>query len=116
MGGLTPARKVTALGELHGVRTACHGPSDVSLVGHALNLHLDLVAPNFGIQEYCGFDDPIQQVFSGMPELRQGYLYPNDRPGLGINVNEERAATFPCQACVDTSMEARLADGSLSRP
>jgi mannonate dehydratase len=116
MGGLTPARKVAALGELHGVRTAWHGPGDVSPVGHALNLHLDLAAPNFGIQEYCGFDDPIREVFSGIPDLRQGYLYPNDRPGLGIDVDERRAAKFPCHVKVDSSMEARLADGTLTRP
>ena len=116
MGGLTPARKVAAMGELHGVRTAWHGPDDVSPVGHALNLHLDLAVPNFGIQEYCGFDDRTREVFPGIPQLRQGYLYPNDQPGLGIDIDETQAAKYPCQPRVDTSTQARLPDGSIARP
>ena len=42
IGGLTPARKVAALCEFFGVRTAWHGPGDVSPVGHAAQLALDL--------------------------------------------------------------------------
>ena len=55
MGGLTPARHVAAFANMYGVRTAWHGPGDTSPVGHAANLHLDLWAPNFGIQEWCNF-------------------------------------------------------------
>src|SRR5918912_764220 len=51
IGGLTPARKMAAFCELYSVRTAWHGPGDVSPVGHAANLHLDISSPNFGIQE-----------------------------------------------------------------
>ena len=51
VGGLTMARKVAALCEFFGVRSAWHGPGDVSPVGHAANVHLDLAAHNFGIQE-----------------------------------------------------------------
>jgi mannonate dehydratase len=50
MGGLTAARKAATLGEFFGIRAAWHGPSDVSPVGHAVNLHLDLACPNFGVQ------------------------------------------------------------------
>lgn len=49
-GGLTPARKVAA-GEAFGVKTAWHGPGDVSPIGHAANVALDLACYNFGIQE-----------------------------------------------------------------
>ena len=52
-GGLTPCRKVAALGELFGVRTAWHGPGDVSPIGHACNGTLDITSTNFGIQESC---------------------------------------------------------------
>ena len=51
IGGLTMARKMAALCEFFAVRTAWHGPGDVSPVGHAANVHLDLATPNFGIQE-----------------------------------------------------------------
>ncbi|HEY3235079.1 MAG TPA: enolase C-terminal domain-like protein, partial [Polyangiaceae bacterium] len=55
MGGITPARKAAAAGELFGVRTAWHGPPDLSPLGQAANLHLDLVVPNFGVQEFTEF-------------------------------------------------------------
>ncbi|MEZ6050044.1 MAG: enolase C-terminal domain-like protein [Planctomycetaceae bacterium] len=54
IGGLTPARKLAALAEHFAVRSAWHGPGDVSPVGHACNAHLDLAIPNFGIQEGPG--------------------------------------------------------------
>ncbi|MBI2192083.1 MAG: starvation-sensing protein RspA [Planctomycetes bacterium] len=116
MGGLTPARKVAALGEIYGVRTAWHGPGDVSPVGHAMNVHLDLVCPNFGIQEFSGFSDATREVFPGCPELRRGYLYPHRSPGLGIDLDEKAAARFPCTPHVQTWSQARLPDGSLHRP
>ena len=52
MGGITPARHVAAVANMYGIRTAWHGPGDTSPVGHAANLHLDLWAPNFGVQEW----------------------------------------------------------------
>lgn len=63
------------------VRSAWHGPGDVSPVGHAANLGL----PNFGVQEFGGFTETEQEVFPGCPEVRGGYLYPNDAPGWGID-------------------------------
>jgi len=95
IGGLTAARKVAALCEFFGVRTAWHGPGDVSPVGHAANVHLDLAAPNFGIQEARVFTQAEKDVFPGCPELKDGYLWANDKPGLGINLDEKLAAKFP---------------------
>jgi mannonate dehydratase len=116
MGGLTPARKVAAMAEIQGIRTAWHGPGDVSPVGHAANLHLNLATPNFGIEEFPGFNDALREVFPGCPELRRGYLYPNPKPGWGVDLNEQAAARFPCQNIVDVWTQARLPDGSLARP
>ena len=116
MGGLTPARKVAAFAELYGVRTAWHGPGDVSPIGHACNLHLDLACPNFGIQEWAGFSDQLREVFPGCPEVRQGYMYPNDRPGFGVDVNEEAAAKYPCGSQVDTWTQTRTPDGAAVPP
>lgn len=95
IGGLSPARKLAALCEFFGVRTAWHGPGDVSPVGHAANLHLDLACWNFGIQEEHVFKDNTREVFPGCPEIRDGAYWCNDRPGLGIDINEELAAKFP---------------------
>jgi mannonate dehydratase len=95
IGGLTMARKVAALCEFFGVRTAWHGPGDVSPVGHACNVHLDLAIPNFGIQEARDFTQAEQDVFPGCPTLRGGYYHANDQPGFGIDLDEQAAQRFP---------------------
>jgi mannonate dehydratase len=97
IGGLTPARKLAAFCEFFAVRTAWHGPGDVSPVGHAANVHLDLAVPNFGIQEARAFSQAEQDVFPGCPTLKDGYYWANDGPGLGIDLNEQLAAQFPIE-------------------
>jgi len=116
MGGITPARHVAAMADMFGVRTAWHGPGDTSPVGHAANLHLDLWAPNFGIQEWCRFNDLVYEMFPGLPVVRNGYMYPNDRPGLGIDIDEKLAAKYPCEDWVEGWTQTRLPDGSPARP
>lgn len=116
IGGLTPARKAAVLGEFFGVRTAWHGPPDLSPVGHMVNLHLDLAQPNFGIQEFCQLHPDVAQVFDGMPDLREGYIYPNDRPGIGVTMDEEAARRFPPDDRVTEWTQTRLPDGSLRHP
>jgi L-alanine-DL-glutamate epimerase-like enolase superfamily enzyme len=116
MGGITPARNVAVFANMYGVRTAWHGPGDVSPVGHAANLHLDLWAPNFGVQEWCRFPELMYEMFPGTPEVRNGYMVPNDRPGLGVDVDEGLAARYPCQDEVEWWTQTRLPDGSPARP
>ncbi|MHB8627569.1 MAG: enolase C-terminal domain-like protein [Aggregatilineales bacterium] len=116
IGGLTPARNVAIFANIFGVRTAWHGPADVSPVGHAANLHLDLWAPNFGVQEWCRSPELVYEMFPGCPEVRNGYMYANDKPGLGIDVNEKLAAQYPCRDEVEQWTQTRLPDGSPTRP
>lgn len=116
MGGITPARGVTLMGQMYGIRTAWHGPGDTSPVGHAANLHLDLWAPNFGIQEWCRFNETVYEIFPGLPEVRNGYMYPSNKPGLGIDIDEKLAAKFPCQDEVEFWTQTRWPDGSPARP
>ncbi len=95
IGGLTMARKVAALAEFFGVKTAWHGPGDVSPVGHAAGLALELSTHNFGIHEGGAFPDRTREVFPGCPETKDGFLYANESPGLGIDLDEKLAARFP---------------------
>lgn len=116
IGGLTPAKKLATLCETFGVRTAWHGPGDTSPVGHAANLHLDVNSPNFGIQELSGFSEKLQEIFPGCPEVRRGYMYPNEKPGLGIDIDEEKAAKYPCSDGPPAWTLARTPDGTAVRP
>ena len=116
IGGVTPARKLAAFCEAYGVRTAWHGPGDVSPVGHAANLHLDLACPNFGIQEWAGIDEALMEVFPGSPELHGGYAYLNGTPGLGVDMDEKLAAKYPCSDEVTRWTQTRLPDGGSHEP
>jgi len=118
IGGITPARKLAALSEYFGVRTAWHGPGDVSPVGHAANLALDLATPNFGIQEAHIFGERTKEVFPGCPEIHDGAMWSNERPGLGIDVDEELAARYPFpQHPINGAWpEVRTVNGSIVRP
>jgi mannonate dehydratase len=118
IGGITPARKLAAFAELFGVRTAWHGPGDVSPVGHAANLHLDVSSSNFGIQEAYLFPERTREVFPGCPEIHDGAMWTNDRPGLGIDIDEAQAARypFPDDAYNGAWPEIRRADGTVIRP
>ena len=110
------ARKVAACCELFNVRTAWHGPGNVSPVGHAVNLHLDLASYNFGIQEENRFSQTLREVFPGCPEIKGGYLYANDQPGLGIDIDEKLAAKFPYTTPGRNRGTDRLLDGTIVRP
>ncbi|MFN0051315.1 MAG: enolase C-terminal domain-like protein [Planctomycetales bacterium] len=119
VGGLTMARKVAALCEFFAVRTAWHGPGDVSPVGHACNVHLDLAVSNFGIQEARLFTPAEEEVFPGCPELKNGYYYASDKPGFGIDVDEELARKFPIADDPPFDMPwgtLRRRDGTIVKP
>jgi mannonate dehydratase len=94
-GGLTPCRKIAAFGELYSVKTAWHGPGDVSPIGHLANLALDLACYNFGIQEYSFFSPTLQEIFKGCPVNKGGYAYVNEAPGWGMEIDEKLAAKYP---------------------
>jgi mannonate dehydratase len=119
IGGLTAARKMAAMCELFAVRTAWHGPGDVSPVGHAANVHLDLAIPNFGIQEAREFSQAEQDVFPGCPTLKDGYYWTSEKPGLGIDLDEQLAAKFPIKddPPFDYSWgNLRNRDGTVTKP
>ncbi len=115
MGGLTPVRKIAAMGELYNVRTAWHGPGDVSPIGHAAMAHLDLSITNFGIQEHTPFNDATREIFHGVPEMKNGYIWANDNPGWGIEIDETAAAKYPFRqnALNGGWGEVRLPDGQI---
>jgi mannonate dehydratase len=116
IGGLTPARKLAALSEWFGVRSAWHGPADVSPVGHAANAHLDFAIHNFGIQESVYFREETQMVFPGCPYVNNGYMYVNEKPGFGVDINEKLAEKYPLPKDPGYWRPIRRSDGTSVRP
>ena len=125
IGGITPARKLIALCDAHGVRTAWHGPVDMTPIGHAVNAHLDIASPNFGIQEWTdsryatnGNDQAMREIFPGALSVKDGYIYLNDKPGIGVDIDEEAAKEYPedPENVAWDWLEAKLPDGSPAKP
>lgn len=119
VGGISAARKIAALCDFFRVRTAWHGPGDTSPVGHAAHVHLDLSTWNFGIQEVPAFSEQLREIFPGTPEVRNGLLHCNEKPGLGIEVNEKLAARYPVRDDPPFDLQwGRLRDwdGTIRRP
>jgi mannonate dehydratase len=114
IGGITPAMKIARLGEWYNVKTAWHGPGDVSPVGHAANAHIDLAAWNFGIQESHFWNEKAQAVFPGCQTYKNGYMYINEAPGLGVDINEKEAAKYPIGT--KSNWTLRKSDGTIIKP
>jgi mannonate dehydratase len=114
IGGITPAMKIARLGEWFNIRTAFHGPGDVSPVGHSAHAHIDLAVWNFGIQEAVSFSDKMLEVFSGCPTMKNGYMSVDEVPGIGVDINEKAAAKYPITT--KSNWQVRKKDGTLIRP
>lgn len=96
VGGITTGKKVAVMCEPYGILTAWHGPGNISPVAHMANAHVSLSVPNFGIQEYAvGWGDGVREVFSAIPRYEDGAVTIEDKPGLGIEVNEAAAKKYP---------------------
>ena len=94
-GGISHLRKIAAVAELHHVRTGCHGATDLSPVALAAALHFDLSVHNFGIQEHMPHTADTDRVFPHAYRFEGGYMHPGDAPGLGVDIDEVLAGTFP---------------------
>ena len=129
IGGLTGARRVAMFAEQYDVRTCWHCPGDITPIGSACNIHLDLATPNCGIQEWTGAFiadalrqgagggfDCVREVFSGIPEYRDGYVYVSDKPGHGVDIDEKAAAKYPYSYGETAWTQCRTLDGALHTP
>ncbi|MFI9810071.1 D-mannonate dehydratase ManD [Streptomyces sp. NPDC052301] len=110
-GGVTAMKKLLDLAAVYGVRSGMHGPTDISPVGMAAALHLDLAVHNFGIQAYMRHSERTLEVFRTSYRFEEGLLHPSDTPGLGVDLDLEAARHFPYQqAYLPVS---RLRDGTV---
>ncbi len=117
-GGITPCRKIATLCEWFGVQTAWQEGGDNDPVNQAAAIHLDMASTSFGIQEENHFSSEELEAFPGHCVQDGGYMHANDRPGLGIDVDEEKAVALldPEKLRVERAAEDRRADGSIVRP
>lgn len=117
-GGITPCRKIATLCEQFGVHTAWQEGGDNDPVNQMTAVHLDMASWAFGIQEENDFRPEEKAVFPGHAVLEGGYLYANELPGLGIDIDEEaaRALVDPDRVKLRTMRLDRRVDGTVVRP
>ena len=94
-GGISHLRKIASLAEIYQVRTGAHGATDMSPVCMAAVLHFDLSVHNFGIQEYMRHSEETDRVFPHAYTFRDGMMHPGDKPGLGVDIDEPLARSYP---------------------
>lgn len=111
-GGITPMRKLADFAALYHVRLAPHGAPDLSPICHAAQAHLNIWANNFGIQEFVGFGNhTLNQVFTHPLSVKDGYVFLEDQPGLGVDYDEHIASKYKYKRSY--LPVTRLEDGTL---
>ncbi|MBN2273945.1 MAG: D-galactonate dehydratase family protein [Bacteroidales bacterium] len=110
-GGITHLMKVAAMASVYHIHTGFHGATDLSPVNLAATLHFNTAINNFGIQEYMPHQEIVHEVFTVNYQFRQGYLYIDDSPGIGVDIDEKAAAKYPySMACLPVN---RKSDGTM---
>ena len=110
-GGITHLKRLFEFAGMYQIKSGSHGPTDISPVGLAAALHLDLAIHNFGMQEYMEHQPLAGEVFRTSYRFEDGLLHPGDAPGLGVEYDEAAAARFPYERAY--LPVARLADGTV---
>jgi galactonate dehydratase len=94
-GGFTHVRKICGMAEAHHQGVLPHAvPSGaIATMSH---IHLGISVPNWEAQEHVDQNvDPVQQMVKRIPLVKDGWLYPFDEPGLGMEINDAFFATNP---------------------
>jgi galactonate dehydratase len=94
-GGFTHVRKICAMAEAHHQGILPHAVPSGAIATMA-HIHLGMTVPNWEAQEHVDQNvDPVQQMVKRIPLVKDGWLYPFDEPGLGMEINDAFFATNP---------------------
>ncbi|HYM13468.1 MAG TPA: mandelate racemase/muconate lactonizing enzyme family protein [Bryobacterales bacterium] len=99
-GGIMETKKIAAMAETYNMRVQPHNCA--SPVSTAAALQVDACIPNFMIQETYPYRVPEHfQLVDRAPELeiRNSFVPISDRPGLGLELVEERVRPFLWARC-----------------
>lgn len=109
-GGISECKKIAALAEAYYVKVAPHNPQGP--VATAAAAHLAMAIPNFHILEYVRQEPYRDQALREAWVVEKGNLTVPDRPGLGVDLNEEVLLASPPRL-QRGPRNAFMADGSV---
>ena len=96
-GGIMELKKIAAEAECRYIPFAPHNPSGP--IANAATLQLAATCPNFSVLEIMYSDvEWRKDVVNEQLEYSCGYMKIPDRPGLGIEINEEECLKHPYQS------------------
>lgn len=111
-GGITHVRRIVELAGLHHVRTGFHGAPSHSPLSMAAQGHMNLWAPNFGIQEYLVLGTPeCDALFPSDHYYEDGMFHITGAPGLGVDFDEKEAKRYSYKRVYHPVV--RLEDGTM---
>ncbi len=94
-GGFLETKKIAAMAEPCYMMVAPHNSAGPGCT--AASVHFAACTPNFKIQEtFDDYAEPwLREVVRGVPEVRDGRFALPDRPGLGIELDEDAIRAHP---------------------
>lgn len=111
-GGITHVKRIVELAALHNVRTGFHGAPSHSPISMAAQGHMNLWAPNFGIQEYLVLGTAeCDALFPSDHYYKNGMFHITDAPGLGVDFDEKEAKRYSFERRYHPVV--RLEDGTM---
>jgi galactonate dehydratase len=93
-GGPSELKRMSTMAETYNVLIAPHNPNGpLSTLASA---HVCAAIPNFFRQEFMFIDVPWRDTVIDMPlDIQNGHLILSERPGLGVDLNEEIMEEHP---------------------
>ena len=87
-GGIHTAQKIAMIANSYGINLMW-GCMDESVISISAALHVAFASSNTKYLDLDGSFDLSKDLASGGFVLKDGYMYTNDKPGLGIELNDE---------------------------
>ena len=110
VGGITEMLKTMAVCDTHKVGIVPHFTGPIATAAH---MHTMMAFPGQVLMEYNLGDRPVPYMPEFL-ECRNGKVWPNDRPGLGVSVDEKTLTFIEAMTEAAPGPTHRRPDGSLT--
>jgi L-alanine-DL-glutamate epimerase-like enolase superfamily enzyme len=110
VGGITEMLKIMAVCDTHKVGIVPHFTGPIATAGH---MHTMMAFPGQVLMEYNQGERPVPYMPEFL-ECRNGKVWPNDRPGLGVSVDEKQLKFIEEMTEGVPGVTHRRPDGSLT--